>query len=106
MVFAEPLRHLLTGGLTMHGIVYAALIGLLISRAFLDELKKTTKCHLGNIPHERWVAIWTTVSADLLAIGLRPYRDITGEKYLLLMIQRKASDPNRSRKLLPERAFA
>jgi IS4 transposase len=86
-------------------LVYTALIGILISRAFLIELRKVTKT-AATIPFERWAVVWGTIAADLLAIVLRPYRDRTTEKYLTVMIRREAFDPNRSRKLLPERAFA
>ncbi len=89
----------------VEALVYAALITLLISRAFLEELRRT-RISKSKIPQERWAAIWATISADLLAIALRPYRDRRAEKFLLAMIYREAVDPNRSRKLLPERAFA
>ena len=90
----------------VEALVYAALISLLISRTFLAALQRITKLTQGKFPQERWAAIWATISSDLLAILLRPFRDRTAEKYLLAMIQREAFDPNRSRKLLLERAFA
>ena len=73
-------------------LVYTALIGILISRAFLIELRKVTKT-AATIPFERWAVVWGTIAADLLAIVLRPYRDRTTEKYLTVMIRREAFDP-------------
>ena len=87
-------------------LIYAALIGLLISRAFLEKLKQTTKRLRSAIPYERWAVIWATISPDLLTIILSPHRNRLAENYLLRMIRQEAADPNRSRKLLPERAFA
>lgn len=89
----------------VEALVYAALIALLVSRCFLAELRRTIRLAKDKFPEERWAAIWATISSDLLAILLRSCRDRVAEKYLMLMIQREAADPNRSRKLLLERAF-
>lgn len=89
----------------VEALVYAAFIALLISRAFLEKLRRGTKCQ-DKIPLERWAVIWALMSPDLLSLVLRPRHDRTAEKYLMTMIQREAFDPNRSRKLLLDRAFA
>jgi putative transposase len=88
----------------VEALVYAAFIALLISRAFLEKLRRSTTCQ-NRIPQERWAAIWTLMAPDLLGLVLRPYHDRRAEKYLMTMIQREAFDPNRSRKLLLDRAF-
>jgi hypothetical protein len=89
----------------VEALVYAALITLMISRAFLGELKRTTKALRGRIPEERWAVLWNTMATDLLAIVLGPPQRYS-EKYLSAMIYREMVDPNRSRELLLERAFA
>jgi IS4 transposase len=88
----------------VEALVYAALITLMISRAFLGELKRTTKPLRGRIPEERWAVLWNTMATDLLAIVLGPPQRYS-EKYLSAMIYREMVDPNRSRELLLERAF-
>ena len=90
----------------VEALVYTAFIGLLVSRKFQNEIRQITKKLRAIIPNERWAVVWTSISTDLLDVVLRNHRDRTAEKYLLAMIQREAFDPNRSRKLLPERAFA
>jgi len=52
------------------------------------------------------VVMLLLIAPDMLAIILRSVRNRMAEKFLLAMIEREAFDPNRSRRLLPQRAFA
>lgn len=90
----------------VESLIYASLITIMASRVFLLEIKKISKLKFANLPEERWAALWTTIAPDLLTVYLRPYPDRLAEKYLWRMICHESVDPNKSRKLLMERAFA
>jgi IS4 transposase len=89
----------------VEALVYAALITLAGSRAFLAEIKRTARNLRDRLPEERWAILWATIASELLAVVSRKNGDKITERYVNVMIYREAVDPNRARKPLRAKAF-
>jgi len=82
----------------VHALLYATLLTLAVSRAFLDALRRRLGALSERMPHERWAVIFATLAQSLLALilasrrrGRRRQRDILG------VMMHEAIDPNLGR---------
>lgn len=82
----------------VHALLYATLITLAVSRAFLHALQRLHPTHAGRMPNERWAVVFATIAQHLLAhiLGVRR-RAKRRHGDLLAVMSKEAIDPNRAR---------
>lgn len=82
----------------VHALLYATLITLAVSKAFLHALQKRYHAYAGRMPNERWAIVFATVAQHLLAhiLGARR-RAKRRHSDLLAVMSKEAIDPNRAR---------
>jgi IS4 transposase len=82
----------------VHALLYATLLTLAVSRAFLGALRKRCAALAERMPHERWAVIFATLAQSLLALLLASRRrGRRRERDLLAVMLHEAIDPNRAR---------
>jgi IS4 transposase len=83
---------------TVHALLYATLITLAVSRAFLHALRRKLGDLAERIPHERWAVLFATLAQSLLTVLLTSRRrGPRRERDLLAVMLKEAIDPNRTR---------
>lgn len=82
----------------VHALLYATLLTLAVSRAFLNALRKHAPGMQARMPAERWSTIFATLAQSLLALILASRRrGRRRERDLLAVMLHEAIDPNRAR---------
>jgi putative transposase len=82
----------------VHALLYATLLTLAVSRAFLDALRKRCPTMAGRMPAERWSVVFATLAQSLLALILASRRrGKRRERDLITVMLQEAIDPNRAR---------
>lgn len=82
----------------VHALLYATLLTLAVSRAFLDALRRRLGALSERMPHERWAVIFATLAQSLLALILASRRrGRRRERDILRLMLHEAIDPNRGR---------
>lgn len=82
----------------VHALLYATLLTLAVSRAFLDVLRKRRPTMAGRMPAERWSVVFATLAQSLLALILASRRrGKRRERDLIAVMLHEVIDPNRSR---------
>lgn len=82
----------------VHALLYATLLTLAVSRAFLNALRKRSPDMAERMPVERWSTIFATLAQSLLALLLASRRrGKRRERDLLAVMLHEAIDPNRTR---------
>ena len=82
----------------VRALLYATLLTLAVSRAFLGALRKRCAALARRMPHERWAVIFATIAQSLLALLLASRRrGARRERDLLTVMMHEAIDPNRAR---------
>ena len=82
----------------VHALLYATLLTLAVSRAFLHALRKRCPALSRRMPAERWAAIFATLAQSVLALTLvRRRRGRRRERDILTVMLHEAIDPNRTR---------
>lgn len=82
----------------VHALLYATLITLAVSKAFLHALKRLHPAYAGRMPNERWAVVFATIAQHLLAhiLGVRR-RAKRRHGDLMAVMYKEAIDPNRAR---------
>jgi len=82
----------------VHALLYATLITLAVSKAFLHALRRLHPAGAGRMPNERWAVLFATIAQHLLAhiLGARR-RAKRRHADLLAVMSKEAIDPNRAR---------
>lgn len=89
----------------VEAFLYASLLTLLASHALLLAVRRWGALGERRTPLERWARLFVSASPDLLALVLDSVAMArTRERPLLQFFLAEAPDPNRKRRLLPERA--
>ena len=89
----------------VEAFLYASLLTLLASRALLLAVRRWGALGERRTPLERWARLFVSATPELLALVLDPVAMArTREHPLLRFLLAEAPDPNRKRRLLPERA--
>ena len=89
----------------VEAFLYASLLTLLASRALLLAVRRWGALGERRTPLERWARLFVSSTPELLALVLDPVAMArTREHPLLRFLLAEAPDPNRKRRLLPERA--
>ena len=89
----------------VEAFLYASLLTLLASRALLLAVRRWGALGERRTPLERWARLFVSATPELLALVLDPVAMArTREHPLLRFFLAEAPDPNRKRRLLPERA--
>lgn len=82
----------------VQALLYATLLTLAVSRAFLHALKKQCPGLAARMPAERWAVVFATLSQTLLALILvSRRRGKRRQSDLVTVMLQEAIDPNRSR---------
>lgn len=82
----------------VHALLYATLITLAVSRAFLQALRRRCPSMADRMPAERWSVLFATLAQALLTLILASRRrGKRREKDLLKVMLQEAIDPNRAR---------
>lgn len=82
----------------VHALLYATLLTLAVSRAFLDALRKRGPLVSQRTPHERFAAVFATLAQAILDLVLASRRrGARRERDLVSVMAREALDPNRTR---------
>lgn len=82
----------------VHALLYATLITLAVSKAFLHALQKRNPAGAGRMPNERWAVVFATIAQHLLALILGVRRRSKRRQHDLLTVMcMEAIDPNRAR---------
>ena len=82
----------------VHALLYATLLTLAVSRAFLDALRKRCPSMAARMPAERWSVVFATLAQSLLALILASRRrGKRRERDLIMVMLQEAIDPNRAR---------
>jgi putative transposase len=82
----------------VHALLYATLLTLAVSRAFLAALRNCRAAPAGRTPHERFAAVFATLAQALLALLLAGRRRAKRrERDLLFIMLQEAVDPNLAR---------
>ena len=86
-------------------LLYAAFLTMFLSRELLAHVRSRLRRDI-RVPDDRWAALFAAVAQDLLALVVRP----ASTARLLApavdaVLLREAPDPNRSRRLLGQRAL-
>jgi IS4 transposase len=82
----------------VHALLYATLLTLAVSRAFLQALRRRNPAIAARMPAERWSTVFSTLAQSLLAILLASRRrGKRRERDLLAVMLHEAIDPNRAR---------
>ena len=84
-------------------LLHASLLTLMVSQK-IRQLVQTSRPCARKLPDDRWARLFHAVALELLRLVLRHPSDHSDERKLLAFLGNEAPDPNRSRKLLPERA--
>jgi len=85
-------------------LLYAAVLTLLTSRKLLDLVQTRAALPVCRLPIDRWARLFATIASDLLRLLSARHCDEQRSRTVLEFLCREAPDPNRSRRLLPERA--
>jgi len=79
-------------------LLYAAFLTMVVSRRLLALVRRRLAAMADRIPEQRWAAIFTSVTLELLAAAVRPFREV---RILLRELDRfllhEAVDPNAGR---------
>lgn len=82
----------------VHALLYATLLTLAVSRAFLNALKKRCPAMSGRMPAERWAVLFATLAQAMLALILvSRRRGRRREADIVTVMLQEAIDPNLSR---------
>jgi IS4 transposase len=85
-------------------LLYSAVLTLLVSRKLLQLVTMQKRMPLQRFPLDRWARLFATVAHEILHLVASRRRDEHRNRKLLDFLCREAPDPNRSRRLLAERA--
>lgn len=82
----------------VHALLYAALLTLAVSRAFLDALRKRCPAMSGRMPAERWSITFASLAQNLLGLILASRRrGKRRERDMVNFMFHEVIDPNRAR---------
>lgn len=82
----------------VHALLYATLITLAVSKAFLHALHRRYPENAGRMPNERWTVFFTVLAPVLLAFVLAGRRGAKRRHGDILAVMRaEAIDPNKTR---------
>ncbi len=85
-------------------VLYSAVLTLMASRRLHRLVRKKLGVAIGRLPGDRWAQRFATVTSQLLSLLAMHQGHRRRGRDLLAFLCREAPDPNRSRKLLPDRA--
>jgi putative transposase len=82
----------------VHALLYATLLTLAVSRAFLNAMRKRCPAMAGRMPAERWAVLFATLAQTLLALILvSRRRGKRRESDIGTVMLQEVIDPNRTR---------
>lgn len=104
LLFKEWKRHYRLGDMpsrkkvVVEALLYASLLTLVVSRRLLDAVRRKLVRETQRLKPRRWAAIFESVAQELLAVVVRPRRQVIDiERRVTRTLLHEAPDPNVSR---------